>query len=64
MNEQQFLFLILSLRCPSTEKPKGFFPEIIEVGLVSVVGCKVEDTYSAHVRPKTFPSLTDRCKKF
>ncbi|MGR6009018.1 exonuclease domain-containing protein [Bacillus cereus] len=36
----------------------------MEVGLVSVVGCKVEDTYSAHVRPKTFPSLTDRCKKF
>ena len=59
-----FYFWILSLRCPSTEKPKGFFPEIIEVGLVSVVGCKVEDTYSAHVRPKTFPSLTDRCKKF
>ena len=63
MNEQQFYFWILSLRCQH-RKPKGFFPEIIEVGLVSVVGCKVEDTYSAHVRPKTFPSLTDRCKKF
>ena len=49
---------------PQHRKNQKDFSEIIEVGLVSVVGCKVEDTYSAHVRPKTFPSLTDRCKKF
>ena len=63
MDEQRFLFLDFEFTMQH-RKPKGFFPEIIEVGLVSVVGCKVEDTYSAHVRPKTFPSLTDRCKKF
>ncbi|MEK4744884.1 MULTISPECIES: 3'-5' exonuclease KapD [unclassified Bacillus (in: firmicutes)] len=65
MDEQRFLFLDFEFTMPQhRKKPKGFFPEIIEVGLVSVVGCKVEDTYSSHVRPKTFPSLTDRCKKF
>ena len=65
MDEQRFLFLDFEFTMPQhRKKPKGFFPEIIEVGLVSVAGCKVEDTYSSHVRPKTFPSLTDRCKKF
>ena len=64
MDEQRFLFLDFEFTMPQHRKTKRIFPEIIEVGLVSVVGCKVEDTYSAHVRPKTFPSLTDRCKKF
>ncbi|WP_459501631.1 3'-5' exonuclease KapD [Bacillus sp. C1] len=65
MDEQQFLFLDFEFTMPQhRKKPKGFFPEIIEVGLVSVVDCIVEDTYSSYVRPETFPSLTDRCKKF
>ena len=56
MDEQRFLFLDFEFTMPQhRKKPKGFFPEIIEVGLVSVVGCKVEDTYSSHIRPKTFP---------
>ncbi|MBO1623658.1 or 3'-5' exonuclease KapD [Bacillus cereus] len=65
MGEQQFLFLDFEFTMPQNrKKPKGFFPEIIEVGLVSVVDCIVENTYSSYVRPEAFPSLTDRCKKF
>ena len=55
MDEQRFLFLDFEFTMPSIEKTERIFPEIIEVGLVSVAGCKVEDTYSSHVRPKTFP---------
>ena len=64
MDEQRFLFLDFEFTMPQHRKTERIFSEIIEVGLVSVAGCKVEDTYSSHVRPKTFPSLTDRCKKF
>ncbi|CAM4329631.1 3'-5' exonuclease KapD [Bacillus manliponensis] len=65
MNEQQFLFLDFEFTMPQNRKnPKGFFPEIIEVGLVSVVNSTVESTYSSYVKPVTFSSLTDRCKKF
>lgn len=65
MNEQQFLFLDFEFTMPQNrKKPKGFFPEIIEVGLVSVVNGVLESTYSSYVKPATFSSLTDRCKKF
>ncbi|MDM5157029.1 3'-5' exonuclease KapD [Bacillus sp. DX1.1] len=65
MDKQQFLFLDFEFTMPQNrKKPKGFFQEIIEVGLVSVVDCVVKDTYSSYVQPQTFPSLTERCKKF
>lgn len=65
MKEQQFLFLDFEFTMPQNrKKPKGFFPEIIEVGLVSVIDCVVADTYSSYVRPEAFSSLTERCKKF
>ncbi|EMA6345137.1 3'-5' exonuclease KapD [Bacillus cytotoxicus] len=65
MDEKQFLFLDFEFTMPQNrKKPKGFFPEIIEVGLVSVVGCTMEDTYSSYVRPESFPNLTNRCKNF
>ena len=65
MDEKQFLFLDFEFTMPQNrKKPRGFFPEIIEVGLVSVVDCVVEDTYGSYVRPETFSCLTERCKKF
>ncbi|MDZ5606642.1 3'-5' exonuclease KapD [Bacillus pseudomycoides] len=65
MDEKQFLFLDFEFTMPQNrKKPNGFFPEIIEVGLVSVIDCVVEDTYSSYVRPETFSCLTERCKKF
>ncbi|WP_413465987.1 3'-5' exonuclease KapD [Metabacillus litoralis] len=44
--------------------PKGFFPEIIEVGIVSVVNQTIQDQFSSFVRPNHFPKLTERCKTF
>lgn len=65
MDEQQLLFLDFEFTMPQNrKKPKGFFPEIIEVGIVSVVNHVVVDTYSSYVKPETFSSLTERCKKF
>ncbi|WP_020062573.1 3'-5' exonuclease KapD [Bacillus sp. 123MFChir2] len=65
MDEQQFLFLDFEFTMPQNrKKPKGFFPEIIEVGIVSVVNHVVVDTYSSYVKPETFSALTERCKTF
>ncbi|SFJ90827.1 MULTISPECIES: 3'-5' exonuclease KapD [unclassified Bacillus (in: firmicutes)] len=65
MDEQQLLFLDFEFTMPQNrKKPKGFFPEIIEVGIVSVVNHVVVDTYSSYVKPATFSVLTERCKTF
>ncbi|SFD56948.1 sporulation inhibitor KapD [Bacillus sp. 491mf] len=65
MDEQQLLFLDFEFTMPQNrKKPKGFFPEIIEVGIVSVVDHVVVDTYSSYVKPATFSVLTERCKTF
>ncbi|MFX3622883.1 MAG: 3'-5' exonuclease KapD [Ectobacillus sp.] len=65
MDEQQFLFLDFEFTMPeSKRKPAGFFPEIIEVGLVAVVKNQVADTFSSYVKPQKFPNLTERCKNF
>ncbi len=44
--------------------PKGFFPEIIEAGIVIVHQDAIVQTYSTYVKPTFFPLLTERCKKF
>lgn len=44
--------------------PQGFYPEIIEVGLVSVQNQKIEHQFSSYVKPVQFPLLSDRCKSF
>ncbi|WP_028401389.1 3'-5' exonuclease KapD [Ectobacillus panaciterrae] len=65
MDEQQFLFLDFEFTMPENKKkPHGFFPEIIEVGIVSVIGNEITDTFSSYVRPEKFPTLTERCKGF
>lgn len=65
MDEQQLLFLDFEFTMPQNrKKPKGFFSEIIEVGIVSVVNHVVVDTYSSYVKPATFSVLTERCKTF
>lgn len=61
----QFLFIDFEFTMPeSKSNPKGFYPEIIEVGLVSVARNKIQDQYSSYVRPERFPILTERCKSF
>jgi sporulation inhibitor KapD len=44
--------------------PKGFYPEIIEVGVVSVRNHEIEEQFSSYVKPIQFPLLSDRCKTF
>jgi sporulation inhibitor KapD len=63
--EQQYLFIDFEFTMPEgKENPKGFYPEIIEVGFVVVSGDKVGDEFSSFVTPNKFPRLTERCKKF
>ena len=61
----QYLFLDFEFTMPESKaSPEGFFPEIIEVGIVSVLNGEVYDQFSSYVRPNKFPVLTERCKAF
>ncbi|AKO94555.1 MULTISPECIES: 3'-5' exonuclease KapD [Priestia] len=63
--ESQHLFIDFEFTMPEQKgRPKGFFPEIIEVGIVVARNYKVIDTFSSYVRPQHFPTLTNRCKTF
>ncbi|WP_449537401.1 3'-5' exonuclease KapD [Ferdinandcohnia sp. Marseille-Q9671] len=66
MNDQhQYLFIDFEFTMPEGKyNPQGFYPEIIEVGLVSVKNQKIIDQYSSYVKPIKFPKLTERCKSF
>lgn len=44
--------------------PEGFFQEIIEAGVVKVERGKIKETFSTFVKPRFFPKLTERCKRF
>ncbi|UII55365.1 3'-5' exonuclease KapD [Cytobacillus spongiae] len=61
----QYLFIDFEFTMPErSEKYKGFYPEIIEVGFVSVVNGELIDQYSSYVTPLRFPILSERCKSF
>ncbi|KXG09667.1 3'-5' exonuclease KapD [Anoxybacillus rupiensis] len=63
--DHQYLFLDFEFTMPENKtKPRGFFPEIIEAGLVSVINGQVYDQFSSYVKPVHFPTLTERCKSF
>jgi sporulation inhibitor KapD len=65
MGKQQYLFIDFEFTMPEGKNnPDNFFQEIIEVGIVSVIDNKINSTFSSYVKPKFFPILTDRCKKF
>ncbi|WP_226677135.1 3'-5' exonuclease KapD [Rossellomorea aquimaris] len=62
---EQLVFIDFEFSMPERNRvPKGFFPEIIEAGVVVVENGKVSDTFSSYVRPTAFPKLTNRCKRF
>ncbi|MBM7605451.1 sporulation inhibitor KapD [Metabacillus crassostreae] len=64
-NLDHLLFIDFEFTMPEGKSnPKGFYPEIIEVGIVSVVNQIIQDQYSSFVRPNNFPKLTERCKTF
>lgn len=63
--EHQHLFIDFEFTMPErNEKFKGFFPEIIEVGIVAVRNDEIYEKFSSFVSPIRFPFLSERCKSF
>lgn len=64
-DEQQFLFVDFEFTMPEKgKKIAGFYPEIIEAGIVAVVNEQIYEKFSSYVQPVRFPILTERCKSF
>ncbi|MFS0780353.1 3'-5' exonuclease KapD [Bacillus sp. 1P06AnD] len=62
---QQYLFIDFEFTMPEAKvKNEGFYPEIIEVGLISVLNDEIQQKMSAYVKPQRFPILSERCKNF
>ena len=56
--DQQYLFIDFEFTMPERGKrTKGFYPEIIEAGIVSVVNNQIYEKYSSFVMPIRFPIL-------
>ncbi|WP_445492379.1 3'-5' exonuclease KapD [Niallia sp. 03133] len=65
MEKKQHLFIDFEFTMPEKSvKFKGFYPEIIEVGIVAVVNNAVREQFSSYVVPRKFPILSERCKSF
>ena len=63
--QEQLLFIDFEFTMPEGKaNPKGFYPEVIEVGIVSVKNQQIEEQFSSYVKPNKFPLLTERCKTF
>lgn len=63
--EHQYVFIDFEFTMPEKSPNfKGFYPEIIEVGIVTVVDMKINSMYSSFVTPVKFPQLSKRCKSF
>jgi sporulation inhibitor KapD len=64
--QEHLLFIDFEFTMPEGKSnPKGFYPEIIEVGIVSVRNNQIEaEQFSSYVKPKRFPFLSERCKNF
>ncbi|MEM5591813.1 3'-5' exonuclease KapD [Niallia circulans] len=65
MEKQQYLFIDFEFTMPEkSSKFKGFYPEIIEVGIVAVIGDTIREQFSSYVVPRKFSTLSRRCKSF
>lgn len=61
----QYLFIDFEFTMPErSERFRGFYPEIIEAGIVSVVDDQINEQFSSFVTPIRFPILSERCKSF
>jgi sporulation inhibitor KapD len=61
----QYLFIDFEFTMPEkSERFRGFYPEIIEAGIVSVIGEQIHEQFSSFVTPVRFPILSERCKSF
>lgn len=62
---RQYLFIDFEFTMPDrNNRMKGFYPEIIEAGIVLVVDGQIIEQFSAYVSPLRFPILSSRCKSF
>ncbi|MFK2826535.1 3'-5' exonuclease KapD [Bacillus sp. B190/17] len=62
---QKLFFIDFEFSMPDTNLiAQGFYPEIIEAGIVVVEEKEVVHTFSSYVAPAAFPKLTERCKRF
>lgn len=65
MNNMQHLFIDFEFTMPDKGKQyKGFYPEIIEAGIVSVINNQISEEFSSYVTPAQYPKLSKRCKSF
>ncbi|MFT8320079.1 MAG: 3'-5' exonuclease KapD [Bacillus sp. (in: firmicutes)] len=65
MEKNQHLFIDFEFTMPEKSlRFKGFYPEIIEVGIVAVVNNAIREQFSSYVIPRQFPILSERCKSF
>lgn len=65
MNVRQHLFIDFEFTMPDKGKQyKGFYPEIIEAGIVSVINNQISEEFSSYVTPVRYPKLSKRCKSF
>ncbi len=63
--EYRYLFIDFEFTMPEKNgRYKGFYPEIIEAGIVSVSNDQILDQFSSFVSPVRFPKLSERCKSF
>jgi sporulation inhibitor KapD len=64
-DEHRYLFIDFEFTMPDKgSRFKGFYPEIIEAGVVAVSNEQVYEQYSSYISPLRFPILSDRCKSF
>ncbi|MBP2240483.1 sporulation inhibitor KapD [Cytobacillus eiseniae] len=64
-DERRYLFIDFEFTMPDKGRGfKGFYPEIIEVGVVAVINDRIIDQYSSYISPIRFPKLSERCKSF
>jgi sporulation inhibitor KapD len=65
MGKRHCLFIDFEFTMPERNvRMKEFYPEIIEVGIVSVLEDQISDQFSSYVAPLKFPTLSERCKSF
>ncbi|MCD7035743.1 3'-5' exonuclease KapD [Metabacillus sp. GX 13764] len=63
--ESPLIFVDFEFTMPEGKSlPQAFYPEIIEVGLITVQNGQIEHQYSSYVKPETHTILTERCKNF
>ncbi|MEK4028353.1 3'-5' exonuclease KapD [Pseudobacillus sp. FSL P4-0506] len=62
---KKFFFIDFEFSMPDAGlTAKGFYPEIIEAGIVIAEGERIIYTFSSYIKPSAFPKLTERCKRF